>query len=262
MPKKAPTKSAKSTKRAAKAKPAQPSLAEEDSFESASKLDLSSSKNLLGKIVLAVIILLLAGFFAKIAIWEHYYYNEKEGSARAAATVVEEEEVLDETEPTTEEVAEYTVAPDHPRYLSIEKLGIKNARVLAMGLKQNGELNTPANIFDVGWYNASGTPGSGRTLLIDGHNGGPNVVGVFKYLNRLFEGDLIEIERGDGKIFTYRVVENNEIPLSESDAYMKVALASAVPGVEGLTLITCTGEWSQTQRTYLSRQFVRAVLVD
>ena len=33
-------------------------------------------------------------------------------------------------------------------------------------------------------------------------------------------------------------------------------------GKESVTLITCTGEWSDQQQTYLSRQFTRAVLVD
>ncbi|MBQ6396410.1 class F sortase [Candidatus Saccharibacteria bacterium] len=167
---------------------------------------------------------------------------------------------LDETPVTEEQKAEYFVPADHPRYLSIEKLGIKNSRILSMGLLSTGELDTPNNIFDTGWYNNSGTPGSGRTLLIDGHNGGPNIVGVFKYLNQLSKDDKIVIERGDGALFTYRIVENNEIPLDEADAYMKTAMTSAEPGTEGLTLISCIGEWSQVRQTYLSRQFVRAVL--
>jgi len=227
-----------------------------------SGLDLSESKHLFGKILFGAVILALVIFFVKTGIWEYYYYSGKEGTPRSPATVVEETEELDETEVTAEQRAEYTVPADHPRYLSIDKLGIKNARVLNMGLKNNGELNTPGNIFDVGWYNASGTPGSGRTLLIDGHNGGPNIEGVFKHINQLFEGDLITVERGDGEIFTYKVVENKEIPLAESDNYMKTALVSAVPGVEGLTLISCIGEWSQSRQTYLSRQFVRAVRVE
>ena len=41
---------------------------------------------------------------------------------------------------------------------------------------------------------------------------------------------------------------------------MTTAFTSPVPGTEALTLISCVGEWSQVQQTYLSRQFVRAVL--
>ena len=217
------------------------------------------------RIFLCVVLVLCAIFFGRVALWERDYYARMEGSTRAVAIQHSSEPAqqandVDETPVTEEQVVEYTVPADHPRYLSIPKLGIKNARVLNMGLKDNGELSTPYGIFDVGWYNASGTPGSGRTLLIDGHNGGPNVVGVFKYINTLDVGDLIEIERGDGAKFQYAVVENNEIPLDESDEYMNTAMTSAQPGKEGLTLITCIGEWSQVRQTYLSRQFVRAVI--
>ena len=230
-----------------------------------SGLSLGFSKNIFEKIVVGFIIVILAIFFGRVAIWEYFYYNEKEGSERANATVLKnesDEEEVDETVPTEEVINSYNVPADQPRYLSIDSLNIKNARVLSVGLKLSGELNTPKNIFDVGWYNASGKPGSGKTLLIDGHNGGPNVVGVFKYLDRLYSGDIITIERGDGKIFNYSVVENITLSLEDSDNYMSTAMNSPIPGRESLTLITCTGEWSQTRRTYLSRQFVRAVLIE
>ncbi|MBQ3430712.1 class F sortase [Candidatus Saccharibacteria bacterium] len=226
-------------------------------------LSLSFSKVLIEKIVLFVVLILLGIFFVRIAIWEHNYYTEMEGKPRATAeTVSSDSGELDETPVTEEQIREHIVPADHPRYLSIQKLGIKNARILSEGLKSNGELDTPVGIFDVGWYSSSGTPGSGRPILLDGHNGGPNVVGVFKYLNQLYSGDTFTIERGDGEIFTYEVVENKEVPLSESDDYMGTALSSPLPGRESVTLISCTGEWSQTQNTYLSRQFVRAVIKD
>ena len=57
------------------------------------------------------------------------------------------------------------------------------------------------------------------------------------------------------------MVENKSVPLSESDAYMVTAMKTPVAGKESVTLISCTGEWSQTQGTYLSRQFVRATIV-
>ncbi len=226
--------------------------------------DLGASKNLFGKIFLALLVILLAIFFGKTAIWEYYYYNEKEGSERTPAVNVEADdpEELDETPVTEEQRAEYTVPGNYPRYLTIEKLGIYNARVLSMGLTVTGELDTPNNIFDVGWYNQSGKPGGGGTLVIDGHNGGPNVVGVFKYLNELYADDLIVVERGDGYVYTYKVVENKEVPIDESDDYMHTALTSPVPGEESITLISCVGEWSSLRQTYLSRQFVRAVLIE
>ncbi len=212
-------------------------------------------------VALALLGVLLLVFFIKVAVFEDAYYREKEGSERDVVEVAEEEEEeLIEEAPTEVEVVEYTVAPDRPRYLTIERLGIYNARIISVGVKASGELGTPNNIFDVGWYDASGKPGYGRTMVIDGHNGGPHVHGVFKDLPILLPGDEIVVERGDGEVFKYSVVENNAISLDESDDYMRVALRSPIAGEESLTLISCTGDWSQSQRTYLSRQFTRAVL--
>ena len=211
--------------------------------------------------VWALLAILLIVFLVRVLVFENNYYGEKEGSERSAA-IVNEGTDLDETEPTDDEVKEYTVAPDRPRYLTVEKLGVKNARVLPMRVNTSGELDTPRNIFDVGWYEASGKPGQGGTLMIDGHNGGPHIHGVFKNLPDLVAGDIIKVERGDGAIFNYKVVENKTVPLEDSDAYMSAAARSPEPGTESVTLITCTGEWSQSQGTYLSRQFTRAILVD
>ena len=202
-------------------------------------------------------------FLIRIVVFENNYYGQKEGSERVVPEIAEvEEEELVEEEPTTEEVKEYIVAPDRPRYLTIEKLGINKARILSMGINAKGELDTPRNIFDVGWYEGSGRPGQGGTLIIDGHNGGPHVLGVFKNTPTLVNGDKIIVERGDGVIYKYSGVENVSVPLSEADAYMRVAARSPETGKESVTLISCTGEWSQSQGTYLSRQFTRAVIVE
>ena len=204
--------------------------------------------------------ILLLGFFIRVATWEDAYYRDKEGSEREV--VAEAEPELIEEPPTETEVREYTVAPNRPRYLTVEKLNVTNARILPVGINSKGEMGTPNNIFDVGWYESSGLPGQGKTMVIDGHNGGPHVHGVFKDLPILTNGDIIKVERGDGTIFNYSVVENVTVPLDESDLYMATAMRSPEAGRESVTLITCTGEWSQSRGTYLSRQFTRAVLVE
>ena len=218
-------------------------------------------------IVGAVFGLLFLIFFVKVATFEAAYYREKEGSERveSPSVKVEEEpktEELSEEVPTEEEVYEYTVAPERPRYLTVEKLGIYNARIIAVSVNENGEMGTPNNVFDVGWYEASGLPGGGRTIVIDGHNGGPHVHGVFKDLPELAEGDIIKIERGDGAVFKYKVVENVTVSLDDANKYMSTAMRSPESGKESVTLISCTGEWSSQRNTYLSRQFTRAVLVE
>lgn len=229
-----------------------------------SRMKLPVWKKYLPKIIWGVVILIFAGCLLRVAIWEYFYYRDMEGTERAVATtgIVSQPLEVDETEPTETEVAEYIVAADKPRYLTIPKLGITNARILEVGLSANGQMLTPYNIFDVGWYNGSAKPGTRGTAIIDGHNGGPNVQGVFKNLPSLGIGDLITVEMGDGTKYNYRVNDNTTVALAEADAKMLYAAQSPIPGKESITLITCTGEWSQVKQTYLSRQFVRAVRLD
>ena len=87
--------------------------------------------------------LLFVVFLIKVSVFENNYYGEKEGSERATVengpNGDEPAEELIEEEPTKEEVHEYVVAPDRPRYLSVSKLGISNARILPMGV--NSKVN-------------------------------------------------------------------------------------------------------------------------
>ena len=223
-------------------------------------LKIKNGRVILKWVLTSLFAILFLIFFVRVVTFENQYYNEKEGSERAIQIDMGDD--LVEVAPTEQEVRDYTVAADRPRYLSIDRLDITNARILPMGVNEAGELSTPNNIFDVGWYYSSGKPGQGGTLLIDGHNGGPHVQGVFKDLPALGEGDIIKIERGDGRVFRYSVVENKNIPLSESNDYMATAITSPMRGKESITLISCAGEWSQAQGTYLARQFVRAILVE
>ena len=216
------------------------------------------------KVVGGVTLATLAIICIRVLVWEHYYYAEKEGSERAAviSTPSTKNDEVDETEISASDIDNYTVSADRPRYLKIESLGIEKARILPVGLSNSRQIETPNNIFDVGWYTDSSKPGAGGTMVIDGHNGGPTKVGVFKYLPNLAEGEIIIVERGDGREFKYQVVENKQYSLDEANAYMNSAVNSPIPGRESLTLITCSGDWSDTQKTYMSRQFVRAILIN
>ena len=224
-------------------------------------------KKNLPKIIWCAILLILVLCLIKIKVWEDHYYSEKEGSTRAIAITttnapVNTAEDVNEEDITEKDKQSWRVAADRPRFLSIDKLGIDRARVLEIGVNNESRLQTPASIFDVGWYRTSGKPGQGNVMLLDGHNGGPTKEGVFKHLPELVAGDIIVIERGDGKFFRYQVVENEEVPLNEADSKMDKMLKPVVPGKEGLSIITCTGAWSQVQQTYLSRQFLRATLIE
>ena len=218
----------------------------------------------LSNIIWGVIIIVLSACLLRVYFWEQNYYASKEGSERA--TVPTPSRVLDtstveEDEITDEQTLNHVVPADKPRYMTIEKLGIKKARVLEVGVNALGEIGTPSNIFDIGWYRDSSAPGAGGTAIYDGHNGGPTKEGVFKHLPELESGDIITVERGDGMIFNYKVVNNVTLPVAKANERMAWASRSPAMGQESLSIITCTGEWNQNDLTYLSRQFLRAILV-
>lgn len=166
------------------------------------------------------------------------------------------EALPDEKKPSVASTKSYSVAPDLPRYISIPKLGV-HARVFQENQKQNGEMNVPGNIYDTGWYSSSSKPGdrTNAAMLIGGHVSGPTKPGVFKQIAKLNPGDTIEVERGDGKVFTYAVVKNEVYDANNVD--MGSAMRSVDQSKPGLNLITCTGKVVSNQ--YTQRVVVYAV---
>jgi LPXTG-site transpeptidase (sortase) family protein len=152
----------------------------------------------------------------------------------------------------------YQVAADLPKILSIDKLGV-TARIKPLGVDKDNALLSPANIYDVGWYNASSKPGDTKgAMLIDGHVSGPTQHGVFYNIKQLTPGDKITVERGDGTIFTFKVVGKDQVDVDKVD--MAKALRSADPSTLGLTLITCGGKFDVAANHYLQRVVIYAVL--
>lgn len=220
-------------------------------------------------IICGVLVLFLAIFFGRVALWENSYFDRMEGSDRdtpaangTSGVIYDGGEDVEENAPTETETANYTVAPNMPRYFSIPSLGIVNALVAEVGLRTDGSIDVPRNAHMIGWYNGSVLPGEKGTALLDAH-GGDLGNGIFRTLPRIQIGAEINIEMGDGRLFTYKVVDTATRPLdgaNNADAYMPTALTSPQAGAASLTLITCTGEWSQVRQTYLDRFFARAVL--
>lgn len=168
---------------------------------------------------------------------------------------------IDESEITPEQVDSHSVPADNPRYLSIPSLGIEKARVVTVGLTADNILDTPKNINDTAWFDKSATPGSGRgAVVIDGHNGGMTKNGVFVKLSDLRQGDEIIIERGDGKKISYLVETNETMSLEKANTTgMQNMMKSIDPTKEGLSLITCAGNWVPRDKIFDKRVMVRAV---
>lgn len=158
--------------------------------------------------------------------------------------------VPEETKPDDNTLAQYQVAPDMPRYLSIESQGVKS-RVLRMGLTGAGAVDTPNNVHDTGWYEGSAKPGEGGVSLIVGHVSGISSPGVFGKLSQLRSGDVVSIERGDGKVLKYRVTGSESFAADNVD--MAKVLSHTTDGKEALNLVTCHGSYNAASHEYNER---------
>lgn len=196
-------------------------------------------------------------------LWIGYRYYTT-GETPIPVPIARANPAVEENEITSQKKEEYTVPPTHPRYISVPSLSVENARVLKMGVKKNGELDTPVNIHDSGWYEKSSLPGSGYgAVLMDGHNGGPTKGGIFENLPNMKIGAAITIERGDGNKVNYKVAETKTYTLDElNNGGMQEMMKSVEPSKEGLNIISCTGNWVPRMQTYDKRIVVRAVVSD
>ncbi len=160
-----------------------------------------------------------------------------------------------EAKPSKSSYGAYYVSPDLPRFLRVPQLSV-DARVRRLGVDAKNQLQAPNNIYDAGWYEGSSKPGDAAgAVLIDGHVHGSTQPGVFYDLKKLIAGDKIQIERGDGKIYNFKVVKSQAYNADKVD--MAAALVSIVPGKLGLNLMTCTGQVKGTD--YQQRLIVFAV---
>jgi LPXTG-site transpeptidase (sortase) family protein len=186
--------------------------------------------------VLAGILFIAGGLVA----WQGFSANQQiEEQIAETNDVANDDGSRPATSPVDESAVDgYVVAPNLPRVLTIDKLGVK-ARIMPLGVTSANKLKAPSNIYDVGWYNASAQPGQPGAMLMDGHVSSWTSDGVFKNIKKLVPGDVMTVERGDGEKLQFRVVKSQAYEESATD--MRAALLPVTEGKNGLNLITCYG---------------------
>src|SRR5512133_638009 len=84
-----------------------------------------------------------------------------------------------------------------PVAVSIPRIGVRS-RLVKLGLK-DGEMETPADPADAGWYFRGPAPGALGPAVIAGHVTWNGATGVFYRLGALRRGDQVTVTRQDGK---------------------------------------------------------------
>lgn len=173
------------------------------------------------------------------------------GSSSQAQALAER---YDETLPKGDPLKNYAVAPDLPRAIYIDKLGIQ-AKVIRVGVTDTNAMAVPKSIYEAGWYDGSVKPGETGAVVVNGHVSGPTRDGVFHDLKQLKNGDSIVVEKGDKTKLTYKVRRIQELAVKDVDM---TKLLVAEPGIKSLHLITCGGLFDQEALQFQSRVLVYA----
>lgn len=211
----------------------------------------------IGIVLLVVVVVCMI----KILIWENSYYKSKTSEERATPDVpiTQVVSVLNPSEdkPTQEQIDQYQVQKEEPRYLDIKRLDI-HARVLVSEVDTSGILAVPDNIYDANWYSGSSKPGKGGYIVISGIHSGKTQKGIFANLDSLEKGDEIAIETGAGDKYTYQVEEINVISDQKDSDEVLAKMQTRLGSQETLSLVTV--KTSGSQQKFESLVMLRATL--
>lgn len=148
-------------------------------------------------------------------------------------------------------------AKEHPLNISIPKIGV-NAKIQEVGITQKGNMATPNNFMDVGWYRYGTVPGEKGSAVMAGHvNNELGLSAVFGKLEDMVAGDDIYVTMEKDKQLHFQVIKiktydfdaPGEEVFNENDAKL-------------LKLITCTGSWMEKLKTHNKRLVVSAILIE
>jgi len=124
---------------------------------------------------------------------------------------------------------------------------------------RTGQMDIPESVNEVAWYRFGPTPGDTGSAVLAAHvdleSQGP---GVFFRLSDLAPGDGVMVEFDDGRNRLFRV-EGRKVYPKES---LPLDAIFSREGSPILTLITCGGGFSASDRSYDSNVVVYAVPVD
>ena len=144
------------------------------------------------------------------------------------------------------------VAAVFPERIDIPSIDV-SAPLMKLGLTKGGEVELPP--FEkpkmAGWYEHSVVPGDEGPSVIIGHVDTKDAPAVFFKLRQLRKGQIVEVERSDGKTARYKVdsieqVNKNSFPTDR--VYLD----------DGLKLVTCGGTFDYARHEYVDNIIVYA----
>ena len=133
-----------------------------------------------------------------------------------------------------------------PERLRIPELDIA-APIVAVGVEDDGEMEVPEDVGDVGWYRYGPTPGEPGAAVIAGHvDSRQQGRGAFFDLRRLDVGARVKVTDSAGDVQRFDVVARRTYDKASLPADMLFSRT----GPSQLVLITCGGDFDRGAGSY------------
>lgn len=139
-----------------------------------------------------------------------------------------------------------------PESIDIPSLDL-DAPLMKLGMDKNGDVELPP--FDkpktAGWFTGSAVPGDKGASVIVGHVDTKTAPAVFFKLRQVRKGEIVKVERSDGKTVEYKVDSIQQVHKDDFPA-------KRVYVDDGLKLVTCGGKFDYAKGEYLDNIIVYA----
>lgn len=127
--------------------------------------------------------------------------------------------------------------------------------LLVLGVADDGTAEVPADPARAGWFAGGGRPGARGPTVLLGHVDSTAGPGVFARLGDLAPGDVVEVTVADGTVARYTVTGTEQVPKGR----FPTAAVFGATAEDVLRLITCTGTFDRSARSYVDNLVVTAV---
>ena len=134
-----------------------------------------------------------------------------------------------------------------PTWLRIPALSV-SARVIRLGLNQDGTVQVPASVSVTGWYKLGPSPGQNGSAVILGHVDSYRGPGVFFNLRKLASGDRLLVTLANGRVEHFVVTSVHMYLKSKFPRH----LVYGSHGRSELQLATCGGKFNSATGSYES----------
>ena len=143
-----------------------------------------------------------------------------------------------------------------PVSVDVPALGLAEP-LLDLGVAGDGTAEVPEDPDRAGWFTGGGRPGARGPTVLLGHVDSTAGPGVFAGLRDLVPGDVVDVTVADGSVARYAVTTTEQVP---KGSFPTAAVFGATTE-DVLRLITCTGDFDRSARSYVDNLVVTAVRV-